>query len=47
LSIGIMTSMFTAIVLTRVLVNTVYGGRKINRLSIGGSAGKVQVEDAL
>lgn len=47
LSIGIMTSMFTAIVLTRVLVNAVYGGRKINRLSIGGSAAKVQVEDAL
>ncbi len=45
LSIGIMTSMFTAIVLTRVLINTVYGGRKINRLSIGGGAGKVQAEE--
>jgi preprotein translocase subunit SecD len=36
LSLGIITSMFTAIVLTRALVNTTYGGRRINNLSIGG-----------
>jgi preprotein translocase subunit SecD len=37
LSIGILTSMFTAIVGTRVVVNLVYGGRQqIKRLSIGG-----------
>jgi preprotein translocase subunit SecD len=34
LSVGILTSMFTAIVVTRALVNLVYGGRKINKLSI-------------
>jgi len=38
LSIGIVTSMFTAIVGTRVVVNLVYGRRKdLKRLSIGGS----------
>jgi preprotein translocase subunit SecD len=36
LSLGIITSMFTAIVLTRSLVNFTYGGRRINTLSIGG-----------
>lgn len=36
LSIGIITSMFTAIVLTRALVNTIYGGRRVEKLSIGG-----------
>jgi preprotein translocase subunit SecD len=35
LSIGIVTSMFTAIMGTRALVNFVYGGRNIQRLSIG------------
>jgi preprotein translocase subunit SecD len=35
LSIGIITSMFTAIVGTRALVNLVYGGRNVQRLSIG------------
>ncbi|ODA32302.1 protein-export membrane protein SecD [Veronia pacifica] len=34
LSIGILTSMFTAIVGTRALVNLVYGGKRINKLSI-------------
>jgi preprotein translocase subunit SecD len=34
LSVGIITSMFTAIVVTRALVNLVYGGRKIKKLSI-------------
>jgi preprotein translocase subunit SecD len=37
LSLGILTSMFTAIVGTRVIVDIIYGGRKqVHRLSIGG-----------
>ncbi|MBL4799667.1 MAG: protein translocase subunit SecD [Oleispira sp.] len=36
LSLGIITSMFTSIVLTRALVNFTYGGRRITSLSIGG-----------
>jgi preprotein translocase subunit SecD len=37
LSIGILTSMYTAVVGTRVVVNLLYGGRtRIKRLSIGG-----------
>ena len=35
LMIGIITSMFTAIVGTRALVNVIYGGRNIQKLSIG------------
>ncbi|GGO86575.1 protein translocase subunit SecD [Marinobacterium nitratireducens] len=34
LSVGIVTSMFTAIMVTRALVNLCYGGRKLNRLAI-------------
>jgi preprotein translocase subunit SecD len=34
LSIGILTSMFTAIMGTRALVNLTYGGRRQARLSI-------------
>ncbi|MGR5064284.1 protein translocase subunit SecD [Photobacterium sp. DNB22_13_2] len=34
LSIGILTSMFTAIVGTRALVNLVYGGKRVDKLSI-------------
>ena len=34
LSIGIMTSMFTAIVVCRGIVNLVYGNKKVNSLSI-------------
>jgi len=34
LSLGIITSMFTAIIFTRALVNLTYGGRKIKKLSI-------------
>ena len=34
LSIGIITSMFTSIVLTRGMVNLVYGNRKVERLWI-------------
>jgi preprotein translocase subunit SecD len=34
LSIGIITSMFTAIVGTRAIVNLIYGGRNVKKLSI-------------
>ncbi|MDH3325356.1 MAG: protein translocase subunit SecD [Gammaproteobacteria bacterium] len=34
LSIGILTSMFTAIMGTRAIVNMVYGGRKVKKLSL-------------
>ena len=37
LMIGIVTSMFTAIVGTRALVNLIYGGRRVQTLSIGGN----------
>jgi preprotein translocase subunit SecD len=36
LSVGILTSMFTAIMGTRALVNLIYGGRRVRKLSIGG-----------
>lgn len=35
LSIGILTSMFTAIMGTRAMINLLYGGRNVNKLSIG------------
>ena len=35
LSVGIITSMFTAIMGTRALVNLVYGGRRVQSLGIG------------
>jgi preprotein translocase subunit SecD len=35
LSVGIVTSMFTAIMGTRALVNLIYGGRRVRKLSIG------------
>ncbi|MDA8659250.1 protein translocase subunit SecD [Luminiphilus sp.] len=35
LSLGIITSMFTAILGTRALVNLIYGGRRVESLSIG------------
>ena len=35
LSVGILTSMFTAIMGTRALVNLIYGGRRVQSLSIG------------
>ncbi len=38
LSFGILTSMFTAIMLTRAMINMMYGGRRIESLSIGGAA---------
>lgn len=34
LSIGILTSMFTAIVITRAIVNLIYGGKRVNKLAI-------------
>ncbi len=34
LSIGILTSMFTAIMGTRAIINLIYGGRKVERLAI-------------
>ncbi len=34
LSLGIVTSMFTAIIVTRAMVNLIYGGRNIKKLSI-------------
>ena len=37
LSFGILTSMFTAILGTRALINLFYGGRRVQSLSIGGS----------
>jgi preprotein translocase subunit SecD len=36
LSVGILTSMFTAIMGTRALINLIYGGRRVQKLSIGG-----------
>jgi len=35
LSVGILTSMFTAIMGTRALVNLIYGGRRVQKLAIG------------
>ncbi len=35
LSIGLLTSMLTGITFTRAMVNLIYGGRKVKRLSIG------------
>jgi preprotein translocase subunit SecD len=34
LSVGILTSMFTSVVGSRVLVNWIYGGRQVKRLAI-------------
>jgi preprotein translocase subunit SecD len=36
LMIGIITSVFTAVVGTRALINIIYGGRNVKQLSIGG-----------
>lgn len=36
LSVGILTSMFTAVMGTRAIVNLMYGGRRVRTLSIGG-----------
>lgn len=42
LMIGIVTSMFTAIIGTRAIINLIYGGRTVKTLSIGGSLPKPQ-----
>ena len=34
LSLGIISSMFTAIVVSRGIINAIYGGRKLQKLSI-------------
>lgn len=44
LMIGIITSMFTAIIGTRAIINLIYGGRSVKKLSIGGVRTPVQVE---
>ncbi len=44
LMIGIITSMFTAIVGTRAIINLIYGGRKVETLSIGGMKRMKEVE---
>ena len=36
LSVGILTSLFTAILGTRAIINLFYGGRRVEKLSIGG-----------
>lgn len=41
LSIGILTSMFSGLMVSRSIVNLVYGGRKIEKLSIGGKQAHV------
>lgn len=41
LSLGIMTSLFTGVMVSRGIVNFVYGGRKIEKLSIGGKSQNV------
>jgi preprotein translocase subunit SecD len=46
LMIGIVTSMFTAIVGTRALVNLIYGGKKVRTLSIGNYASAATTADA-
>lgn len=41
LCLGILTSMFSALTVTRAIVNVIYGGRKVERLSVGGHASGV------
>lgn len=41
LGLGIVTSMFTALVVNRAIVNFIYGGRKVKKLSIGGKLANV------
>ncbi|HTN34229.1 MAG TPA: protein translocase subunit SecD [Marinobacter sp.] len=38
LCLGIMTSLFTGVVVSRGITNLVYGGRKVEKLSIGGKS---------
>ena len=46
LSIGIITSMFTAIMVTRAIINLVYGGRNVKSISIGGKLPSPQPQQA-
>ncbi|MDO6825107.1 protein translocase subunit SecD [Marinobacter sp. 1_MG-2023] len=41
LCIGILTSMFSGLMVSRSIVNTVYGGRRVEKLSIGGKIANV------
>lgn len=41
LCLGILTSMFTGLMVSRSIVNLVYGGRKVEKLSIGGKLANV------
>jgi preprotein translocase subunit SecD len=41
LSIGILTSMFSGLMVSRSIVNLVYGGRQVDKLSIGGKLANV------
>ena len=41
LSLGILTSMFTSLVVSRGIINLIYGGRKVEKLSIGGKLANV------
>ncbi|MCK7548250.1 protein translocase subunit SecD [Marinobacter koreensis] len=41
LSIGILTSMFSGLMISRAIVNLVYGGRRLEKLSIGGKLANV------
>ncbi|MDO3721994.1 protein translocase subunit SecD [Marinobacter sp. chi1] len=41
LCLGILTSMFSGLMVSRAIVNLVYGGRKVEKLSIGGKLANV------
>jgi len=41
LCIGILTSMFSGLMVSRSIVNLVYGGRRVEKLSIGGKLANV------
>jgi len=40
LCLGILTSMFTGVMVSRALVNLIYGGRRVERLAIGNTQWK-------
>ena len=46
LSIGIITSMFTAIMVTRAIINLIYGGRNVKSISIGAKITPPQARPA-
>ena len=41
LCIGILTSMFSGLMVSRSIVNIIYGGRRVEKLSIGGKLANV------